>query len=158
MPSGSRPSDRHLSVEEADRLISIVAAHLRPAIITALYTGLRLANVVALDWSDINLRARTITVRVRLWKPGGKVLTVPIAMPLLADLAPLGLVDTGSAFTYRGRAVAKMRKVFSTALGAPGSPISFGTICEPHVGEGDHWRPSAGTPVAQPVQTKKARR
>lgn len=111
---------RYLSVEEADRLIGVAAPHLRPAIITALFTGLRLTNVMALDWADVDLPARRITVRVKSRKPGGKVLSVPIATPLVAELALLGAADTGPVFTYRGRPVAKMRRSFTTALRAAG--------------------------------------
>lgn len=118
---------RYLTADEADRLLSVAAPHLRAPIMAALYTGLRLANVMALDWSDVDLRARLITVRVKSRKPGGKVLSVPIAGPLLAELALLGsakqwnsivstTADAGPVFTYRGRPVAKMRRAFATAL------------------------------------------
>lgn len=107
---------RYLSVEEADRLLEKAPRHLRPPILTALFTGLRLTNVMTLDWSAVDLRARLITVRVKSRKPGGKVLTVPIAAPLLAELAVLGAADKGPVFVYRGRPVAKMRRAFKTAL------------------------------------------
>lgn len=111
---------RYLTVEEADRLIDAAKPHLRPALITALYTALRLGNVMALDWADVDLRARLITVRVKSRKPGGKVLTVPIATALVGVLAVLGVADSGPVFTYRGRPVAKMRRAFSNALRAAG--------------------------------------
>lgn len=107
---------RYLTVEEADRLLVVAPDHLRPPILCALFTGLRLANVMALDWSDIDLTARRLTVRVKSRKPGGKLLTVPIAGPLVAELALLGGQDRGPVFTYRGRPVAKMRRAFATAL------------------------------------------
>jgi integrase len=107
---------RYLSVEEADRLLAVAPAHLRPPILCALFTGLRLANVMALDWADVDLTARRLTVRVKSRKPGGKLLTVPIAGPLVAELALLGGKDRGPVFTYRGRPVAKMRRSFATAI------------------------------------------
>jgi integrase len=75
---------------------------------------------MALDWADVDLRQRLITVRVKSRKPGGKVLTVPIATALLAELALLGAADSGPVFVYRGRPVAKMRRAFSNALRAAG--------------------------------------
>jgi integrase len=111
---------RYLTAEEADRLLACAAPHLRPPIMCALFSGLRLANVMALDWSDVDLRARLITVRVKSRRPGGKVLTVPIAAPLLAELALLGAADAGPVFVYRGRPVLKMRRAFASALRAAG--------------------------------------
>ena len=111
---------RYLTAEEADRLLEAAAPHLRPPIMAALFTGLRLSNVMTLDWADVDLRARLITVRVKSRRPGGKALTVPIAGPLLAELARLGAADAGPVFTYRGRPVTRMRRAFASALRAAG--------------------------------------
>lgn len=111
---------RYLTADEADRLLAVARPHLRPPIMAALFTGLRLSNVMALDWSDVDLRARLITVRVKSRKPGGKALTVPIAGPLLAELARLSPADAGPVFTYRGRPVARMRRAFASSLRAAG--------------------------------------
>lgn len=187
---------RYLSVEEADRLVAVAPDHLRPAIVTALFTGLRLANVMALDWSDVDLTARRITVRVKSRRPGGKLLTVPIAAPLVGELALLRGADSGPVFVYRGRPVLKMRKAFATALRRAGiadfhwhdlrhtaaswmiqrgvplavvreilghSDVKL-TMRYAHVGAsqkveaveaiGEHWRPAAGTELAQRATTK----
>lgn len=53
-----------LSREEATRLIRAVRdTHWRAMITVALRTGLRLGELVALDWSDVNLETRLLTVR-----------------------------------------------------------------------------------------------
>jgi integrase len=114
---------RFLSADEADALLAGAAEHLRPPLMTALFTGLRLRNVLDLDWSQVNLRERTITVRVKSRKhKGGKVHSVPIAAPLLAVLVKLSPASAGPVFTYTSkkggipRPVNKMRRAFATAL------------------------------------------
>jgi integrase len=53
-----------LSREEANRLIRAVRdTHWRAMITIALRAGLRLGELVALDWSDVNLETRLLTVR-----------------------------------------------------------------------------------------------
>lgn len=107
---------RYLTVKEADALIAAAAKHLRPAIVTALFTGLRLGNVMRLDWSHVNMAERLITVRVKSRKPGGKVHSVPIAAPLLVELANLNPKEIGPVFTFKGKPVLKMRTAFASAL------------------------------------------
>lgn len=58
------PISRFLSVEEADRLL-LGAENLfwYAMILCALRTGMRIGELCALDWSDINWERRTLTVR-----------------------------------------------------------------------------------------------
>lgn len=89
------PRDRYLTPEEARKLIAAAAPHLKPAIEISLLTGLRRADVLGLDWSQIDLKARTIRVRQKSALPGGKPHTVPICQPLLVLLANLVPRDEG---------------------------------------------------------------
>lgn len=77
---------RWITPEEADRLICHAPEHSRAIIRTALLTGLRLGNILGLTWSQVNLPARTIRVRVKSKLPGGKKLEVPISDKLAALL------------------------------------------------------------------------
>jgi hypothetical protein len=43
-----------------------------------------------LDWSQVDLGARMITARIKSRKPGGRELAIPIAQPLLLELANVG--------------------------------------------------------------------
>jgi integrase len=54
--------DRVLSKEEEERLLSELAAHVRPVVLTALHTGLRLSKVLGLRWSDVDMDKRFIKV------------------------------------------------------------------------------------------------
>jgi integrase len=57
------PEFDFLTFEEADRLIEAADKEWRPMITVALRTGLRLGELLALRWSDVDLEARRIIVR-----------------------------------------------------------------------------------------------
>jgi integrase len=63
---------------------------MKAPLITAICTGLRAQNVMQLDWSEIDMQARMITVRIKSKKPRGRELSIPIAQPLFLELANLG--------------------------------------------------------------------
>lgn len=45
---------RRLSIEDADRLLAAYPAYFRPIAITARYTGMRLSEIIGLDWQDVD--------------------------------------------------------------------------------------------------------
>ncbi|MDD4556251.1 MAG: site-specific integrase [Alphaproteobacteria bacterium] len=51
--------------KEAQKIIDRAANHLKPIIYTALYTGMRLGNILELKWDNINLINKTITIKVK---------------------------------------------------------------------------------------------
>lgn len=53
---------RFLSTEEADRLISKCSKELKPIVITALNTGMRLGEILGLDWEKIDLEKHLIKI------------------------------------------------------------------------------------------------
>lgn len=107
---------RFLSADEARALLVAAADHLRPAIVASLYTGLRLRNVIDLDWSQVDMRRRMLTVRIGKKRvPGGAPHSIPIAGPLLAALGALGPKDAGPVFTFEGEPVKNMRTAFRAA-------------------------------------------
>lgn len=69
--SDSREIIRYLTTEERQRLMAVLEQreklngkdHLRPAVITALNTGLRRKTLLSLLWSDIDFRTRIIALR-----------------------------------------------------------------------------------------------
>ena len=54
---------RYLSQEEINRLLRVSAPHLKPIIITALTTGMRLSEILNLKWEEVNLKRKTIVLR-----------------------------------------------------------------------------------------------
>jgi integrase len=113
-----RDSDtRWLTEDQVRAVIASGAPHLRAPMICALSTGLRSANVMRLDWSQVDMRQRMITVRIKSRKPGGKLLKLPIVEPLFIALANIRPKDQGRVFLYRGRPIkTDVRRAFLTAL------------------------------------------
>jgi len=115
-----------LTKEQALRVIDKAVPHLRGPLIAALCTGLRSENLMRLDWSQIDMQGRTITVRVKSRKPGGKILALAIADPLFLVLANLGPKSAGRVFLYRGRPIkTDVRRAFLTALKRAGVTGKF---------------------------------
>ena len=54
--------DKWLTREEEDKLLEASAPWLRPLILTAIYTGMRLSEILNLEWANIDLGQRLIMV------------------------------------------------------------------------------------------------
>ena len=78
---------------------------MKPIIYTALYTGLRLGNLLNLKWENINFSANIITVKVKSRKKqGGKNHTVPIITPLLKIFENQPRINE-YVFNYKGKPI-----------------------------------------------------
>lgn len=108
---------RWLTAAQVDRIMAVSLEHMKGPLVAAICTGLRAENVMRLDWSEIDLQARMITVRIKSRQPGGRELAVPIAGPLFNVLVKLGPKDAGRVFLYRGRPMkTDVRHAWLTAL------------------------------------------
>lgn len=110
---------RWLTRQQVDRILAVSKPHMKAPLIAAICTGLRAQNVMTLDWSQVDMGARTITVRLKSRKPGGRELIIPIAQPLFIELANLGghNKEAGRVFLYRGRPIkTDTRRTFLTSL------------------------------------------
>lgn len=128
-----RPSDnralRYLEPEEYRRLIDAAESEiLKAAIALAVGTMLRRENLFGLRWSQVNLKARTITISGELTK-GKKALVLPIIDPLFRVLQrlPRGLHSDHVLINPRTgtRFVEGMRKAFKRALVKAGIDPAF---------------------------------
>jgi len=54
--------ERILSVEEESKLMPLLPDHLRPIVLTALNTGMRLGEILSLKWENVDLKRRIIAV------------------------------------------------------------------------------------------------
>ena len=54
--------ERILTEEEEPRLLEMCADYLRPVVITALHTGMRRGEILALEWARVDMEKRTIKV------------------------------------------------------------------------------------------------
>jgi integrase len=112
---------RSLTLDEERRLLDAAAPHLRPFIIIAINTGLRLSEMTGLEWSDIDFDASRIKLRATKSR---KIQTVPLnrlAREALLGLGPAQL-RVGPVFTFRGRRLANPKKGLARAAARAGLP------------------------------------
>lgn len=88
-----RPAEREwLSDEEASVFLEGVGTRWRPMVLFALRTGLRIGELIALRWSDVDKRRQSITVRrsisngIEGTPKGGRFRTIPLSTDALAVL------------------------------------------------------------------------
>jgi integrase len=88
-----KPPFDFLTFDEAERLVEACEAEWRPALLLALKAGLRLGEIRALQWSDVDLVRGVLIVRRNFWKDhlnetpkGGRNRTVDLPASLLAAL------------------------------------------------------------------------
>jgi len=103
------PKERILSEGEERKLISASSEHLRPIIITALNTGMRLGEILSLKWRQINLRKREIEV---IKTKSGRKRVIPINDVLFEILNGLKREDE-FVFIYRDSRTNRPRPVKS---------------------------------------------
>lgn len=97
------------SPEILQKILDRAAPHLKPIIITAVYTGLREGNLLALKWENVDFANQTINVMVKdKTKLGGKFHSVPMADIVAETLKPLPKV-CDYVFTYRNRPISSIR-------------------------------------------------
>ncbi len=94
LPTGGRTRDRIAAPSEAAALVAALEPRDQAALGLALYAGLRLGEVLALDWSAIDLSARTLRV-ARSWDPQAHCFVEPKSkagtrtVPIIGRLAVL---------------------------------------------------------------------
>jgi integrase len=78
---------RFLSTEEIDRLLKFAPADLYPIIFTFINTGMRKAELENLQWGDVDLKRRQISIRAKAtWLPKTGERIIPINDKLLEVL------------------------------------------------------------------------
>lgn len=128
--------------QEAQTIIDRAAPHLQPIIYTALYTGLRLSNILNLKWSEIDFFNKVILVKIKdSTKENGKTHSVPMVDHLINILQNQPHVSD-YVFTYKGARIKSIttawknifykrdnRKSFSKELKDPNLPYkNFHTL------------------------------
>lgn len=96
---------RWLTRDEAARLIAECPPHLAALVRFSLATGLRESNVTRLEWSQIDLERRTLTIPPSRAK-AGKPITIPLNRDACAILRAKHGQHLTRVFTYEGRPVA----------------------------------------------------
>lgn len=75
--------DRWLTMEEEQRLLATAAPWLRELVVFAIYTGMRMGEILALTWAGVDLFRRTVTV---FRSKNGERRTIPVNSTVLALL------------------------------------------------------------------------
>ena len=110
--------------QEIQKLIDSAAEHLRPIILTAVYTGLRRGRILSLTWDQIDWDNNQI---VYIGKDGNPH-SVPMVPPLKELLASIPQ-DHEYVFTYAGHRVSNIKHAWMSAFERAGIPYrSFHTL------------------------------
>lgn len=101
------PRQRYLTFEEWGDLLESAHQSIRPILICAITTGLRKANILQLDWSQVRLSARRISITVKGGKNHEVRITPLLSEALLGISGRKGRVFDGKNFEKRWRAAVK---------------------------------------------------
>ena len=115
----SEVSMRILSREEEEKLIMSSCAHLRPIIITALNTGMRLGEILDLPWNKVDFAEKKITIE---HTKTGKYRVIPLNSVLLRTLQNLPRKSRYVFCTKDGNKIKAIRTAFLNALRRSGIP------------------------------------
>lgn len=79
-----RRESRFVGAQDLQHLLTHLSPEMRRAVALGAYGGLRISEVAALDWADLNMEIRRMTVRGK----GDKERVVAVPIPLLDILLP----------------------------------------------------------------------
>lgn len=114
-----------------DKIVDNAAEHFKPIILFALYSGLRMSNILGLKWSDIHGQTYFIRVKDKTIK-GGRLVAKTIYPPMQAILDTLPRVND-YVFTYKGERIKSVKKAWRRAVERAGVPYqSFHTLRHTH--------------------------
>jgi integrase len=113
---------RRLGPGEEAALLAVAPAHLQRIIIAAIETGARRGELLSLQWSDVDLKRREITLRAENTKTKtGR--TIPVSAKLaavleMAKLDPAGQEYPSEAFVFGelGRQAKTLKRAWQTAV------------------------------------------
>lgn len=102
--------------EVAQRIIDQASPHLKPIIYTALYTGLRLGNLLNLKWSELDFNNDLITLKVKdKTKEGGKILSLPV-IPQLKEILLQQPKINDFVFNYQGKPIKSITRTWHSVF------------------------------------------
>ncbi len=108
---------RYLTQDEEKRLMEQLAEHLKPIVICALTTGLRLTNILQLKWESIDFEQNFIEILAQENK-GHKIIRIPLSSKFKVELEKIGIKEEGYVFINpdTGKPYTNIRKGFTEAL------------------------------------------
>lgn len=117
---GPDSKENDISLMQLEILLRELKPHQRPIILFAVLTGLRKASVLSLKWEQINLFSKTINLKAKSRKKGGKNITVPISGGLESLLISLNAQPEGYVFLYKGQPIKDTKTSFNKAKSRAG--------------------------------------
>lgn len=133
-PKIERHAISALDSEQARRLLAAAAGHRLEALFSvALAVGLRIGEALALEWADVDLKARTLTVSKQLQRIGGKLVvthpkshsgrrTIPLPSCAVEALKDHRLRQELQDRPLAGERWQESSFVFTTTIGTPLEP------------------------------------
>lgn len=113
--------------ETVNKIIDNAAPHIKPIILTAIYTGFRISAILKLKWTDIIGDEFIINVKDSKFE-GGKIQRKPI-FPVMKDLLDTLPHDSDYIFTYKGLPIKRINKGWNRAWNVPDCRIRQFTPC-----------------------------
>lgn len=109
--------ESYLTKEQEERLFEELDEHLKPIVVCALATGLRLSNILNLKWETVNLDIGFIEV-LKQDNKGHKKIQIPISNKLRTELEKIGVKKSGFVFINHktGKPYTTIKTGFKNAL------------------------------------------
>lgn len=107
---------RFLSEDECQRLINRSASHLKPILITALNTGLRLGEILSLQWQQVHIDSVAEPCIEVIHTKNNKTRFVPLNDDMVTLLSSLRRDSEYVFLGARGKPLKSVRKPFESAL------------------------------------------
>jgi len=107
---------RFLSEDECQRLINRSASHLKPILITALNTGLRLGEILSLQWQQVHFDSVVEPCIEVIHTKNNKTRFVPLNDDMVTLLGGLRRDSDYVFLSARGKPLKSVRKPFESAL------------------------------------------
>jgi integrase len=105
--------ERILTTEEISTLLDEANENLHRIVLTALCTGMRLGEILALKWRDVNLRSGFVQVE---HSKNGKMRKVPINSALTEMFRSVNKGEGEYVFMNHGRPIKSIQEAFENAL------------------------------------------
>lgn len=123
-------SDRHerraFTLSELTKLLAVCGDDWKTAIIFGVYTGLRLGDVQALTWANLDLETNELTIRTKKTK---RLQILPLAKPLMRQIESLPFGDDPKAAlcpSFQGSSISGLSNQFYEIMASAGLVQSRG--------------------------------
>jgi integrase len=117
---------RAFTLSELKKLLAVCGDDWKTAVLFGVYTGLRLGDIQALTWANLDLQQKELTIRMQ---KTGRVQILPLAKPLLAHIENLPAGDNPKAPlcpSFEDKAISWLSNQFYEVMASAGLVQSRG--------------------------------